>query len=196
MENKIEYKKVYITEDTENGILDFINENYKNTDGLTEIQLFYSLDLFKYYLMKDYVAISFYIKEKMIGFIAGSKRNIYIRNKKVQTIDVNFLCIVPEMRGKHITTHMKNILIQECIKEFKTEDIYSGIYTVGRKLQENFYSSKEYYHRPINICKLLDVGFLSGVFENEVIQKVYNGYSYNKNNFLLKTLKYYNENEN
>ena len=54
MENKIEYKKVYITEETENGILDFINENYKNTDGLTDIQLFYSLDLFKYYLMKDY----------------------------------------------------------------------------------------------------------------------------------------------
>ena len=102
-------------------LLEFINNNYKAIDS--SFTLNYSLSLFNYYITQNTLCILFYPHKKkpetittqnMIGFICGRPQIIYVKDecsfKQHQTIDVNYLCLIKQLRNLHVSSYIINIL--------------------------------------------------------------------------------------
>lgn len=173
-------------------IVDFINSNYETQNNSYK----YTQSLFYYFIGDDSLSITFHPKGKrdIIGFISGSKKNIMLYNKNfLQPIEVNFLCLIPQLRNMNVSSYMINTLTKECILYYK-ESMVCGLYTTGTKLKIPHFCEKQYYFRPFNIKLLTDMNLLNPVYNKPSYDKVYNSFSYIKNMFNNKTLEYYNGN--
>lgn len=193
-------------------LLDFINNNYNQSDS--NFTLSYSLSLFNYYITPDTLCILFYPHNKkpknittqnMVGFICGRPTTIYIKDessfKQYKTIDVNYLCLIKQLRNLHLSSYIINILTKECILKFN-KTIYCASYTVGNQsLKSPSFSNKTFYHIPINIenltnSKLInlnkDITSLKKMFETFYIDKDFlKGYQ-----FIYLTKDYLSQNPN
>jgi N-myristoyl transferase len=142
---------------------EFVNKNYITSSS--DITLHYSQGLFNYFCGQNNVAIAFYSKHKtMVGFIVGCKRCIVTRAQESgwrdhDSIEVNFLCLVEQLRSLHVSSHMISILSRECLKRFDT--VNSAIYTIGKNINSPFFSAKTYYHRSLNTYKMVKTHLLS-----------------------------------
>lgn len=118
-----------------NEILNFINKYYVRSD---KYSLEYSLELLKFWIndIKDCLIIKFYPKDydDMIGIIIGKKIELYnkIYNKNYCTLEVNFLCIKPNLRNMGLSSLMINILTNECLKYYN--DIKTALYSISKKI--------------------------------------------------------------
>lgn len=118
-----------------NKILSFINKYYVRSE---KYSLEYSLELLKFWIgdIKDCLIIKFYPKDydDIIGIIIGKKIEIYnkLYNKKFYTLEVNFLCIKPNLRNMGLSSLMINILTKECLQYFN--NINGGLYSISKKI--------------------------------------------------------------
>ena len=137
---KLDYKIVdntYIDE-----ILDFVNNNYNNKEGNTA--LVYSRELMEYYLI-DSLPIFFYSKKnpnKLIGLIIGKYYNNIYFNNKIETLDENFMCVIPQLRKLNLPKLIIAYLVREGIKR-NTLNIKIGYYTTGRELSIKSFCKKD-----------------------------------------------------
>jgi hypothetical protein len=154
---KFDYKIVdntYIDE-----ILKFINTHYFDKDG--NFPLVYSYELIKFYLI-DSLPILFYAKNKLVGLIIGKFSTIMAFDKKIETLDGNFMCLIPQLRKLHISKLIIAYLVREGIKLNKLP-IKIGYYTTGVKINNEPICVKQIIHRTINYDNLINLQ----IVENE-----------------------------
>tara|TARA_Y100000590_G_scaffold455846_1_gene605237 strand:- start:1582 stop:2742 length:1161 start_codon:yes stop_codon:yes gene_type:complete len=93
-------------------------------------------------------------KDKLVGFISGIPVNIKLKELSQKLCEINFLCCWEKLRNKSIAP----LMIKEVTRRVNCCDIYQAIYTAGVVIPKPI-SICNYHHRPINIEKLVDVGF-------------------------------------
>lgn len=166
-------------------VLEFINTNYI-TKGST-LKLKYSRELYTYFCDGKTICIAFYHKTNMVGFIVGKIVKVYVNGLEIDTLEVNFLCLLPQLRSLHASSYMISILSKICLEKF---DVVSAVYTVGKKLTIPSFCTKHYYHRPLNITKMISVGLINNSYDTTVSRKVYGTFNYKKSD--LVKMEYYN----
>jgi hypothetical protein len=165
-------------------IYNFILNNYYN-DNQHKIE--YSLNTIYYLLQNSIVILMYDNANDIIGLVMGKKTGVIVHNKYFNTINVNFLCIEQSYRQQA----MNIVLIRLMINTAVNLNILSAFYTVARFLPCSSFGYKFYYHRPINVSKLEDTGFIN---KNGVLNKnLFNTYNYSKEfkqNYTIKKITY------
>lgn len=92
--------------------------------------------------------------KKMVGFISAIPVHIFIMEKEVKKVEINFLCVNSAYRTKRLAP----VLIKEITRRVNCQNIWQAIYTSGTLLPRPI-STTNYYHRNLNLQKLLDVKF-------------------------------------
>lgn len=168
--------------------LAFINTNYISKGS--SVTLKYSRDLYMYFCEGKNICIGFYPKQRssqMVGFIMGKPIKVHIEGEQIDTLEVNFLCLLPELRSLHVSSYMISVLSKVCLEEF---NIVSAVYTVGKKLAISNFCKKHYYHRPLDMTKMIEAGLLNKMYSTTVARKVYSTFNYKKDT--RKHIEYYN----
>lgn len=192
-------------------MLQFINSNYG--DDKSDLTLIYSKELFDSFIKPDNLCIVFYAKgnrkqdkinfEKMIGLIIAKRHNLFIRDytdkitpenqygfKNYDCIDVDFLCLVKQLRNMHVSSYMINVVTKECMIQYN-KSVACAVYTVNKRLKSDSFCKKSYFHRPINIENMLDSEMLTITGDDQytyddslrLLKRVYNSFSYSKEFF-------------
>ena len=198
-------------DDCKNNLLKFINNNYG--DDKSNLVLQYSKNLLDYFINPDSLCIVFYSKgnkllhkynyDKMIGLIVAKKHNLVIRDdvlefKTYNCIDIDFLCLIKQLRNLHVSSFMINVVTKECMLQYDKQ-VPCAVYTVNKRLKVDSFCKKTYYHRPLQIENLLltDMLDVNGGdnlnFEQttKLLKKLYNTFSYTKDFFKNYNLEYY-----
>lgn len=90
----------------------------------------------------------------MVGFISGIPLHVFISGKEVKKVEINFLCV----HAKYRTNRVAPVLIKEITRRVNLQNIWQAAYTSGTLLPKPI-SVGNYYHRNLNLKKLLDVKF-------------------------------------
>ena len=155
-----------------NEVADFLNKHYIE-DKSGNFRLHYSANLLQWmYKDRNHVAISVkYIvdnKKIIVGFICGKVVKMQVNRKQLDMIEINLLCIHPKLRQKRLAPR----LIKEITRQFNIKGYFYGIYTAATYLPAPVTTIK-YYHRPINIEKMVDTGF-SRTTNNLTVEQIKN----------------------
>ena len=92
--------------------------------------------------------------EKMVGFISAIPVHINVLGKEIKKVEINFLCVNSLYRTKRLAP----VLIKEITRRVNLTDCWQAVYTAGTLLPKPI-SVTNYYHRNLNLQKLLDVKF-------------------------------------
>lgn len=169
---KLDYRLVQgITEELDL-ILEFINANYV---GSGERRLSYSRSLLSYFL-HDSLTVVFHMKgyaDRIIGIICGRRLVLEISGSDpTNSLDVNFLCLVPRLRSMHLAPYMISVLKKASVERF---GIAVANYTIGGTIKAPNFGRKQMFHRPIQIKTLVAAGFFS--VDVEKYTKTYNTFT-------------------
>jgi len=178
-------------------ICDFINNNYFEITN-SEFKFIYTIDLIKYYINNSLIICFYkneneYYKSKIIGLIVGKKEKLFVYDKEINSVEVNFLSLDKKFRSKNIAPLMISILTKETIELFS---IGLAHYTITKDIMSPYYGIKNIYHRIININKLFESKFISDIQNLENINSYKNFYNkFNHNLYHLKII-YLNSKKN
>lgn len=138
---------------------EFLRDNYvEDEDHMFRFD--YSKEFLKWhltapgYLKQWHLCILKENTKEMVGFISAIPVHIDIYNKEVPMVEINFLCV----RHTYRTKRMAAVLIKEITRRVHLQNIWQAVYTAGVLLPRPI-STCTYYHRNLNIKKLLDVKF-------------------------------------
>ena len=90
----------------------------------------------------------------LVASIFGIPTRLRVRDKPVDVVEINYLCVHKKLRAKRLTP----VLIKEITRRCNLEGIYQAIYTGGSILPTPV-STCRYFHRPLQWMKLYEVGF-------------------------------------
>jgi glycylpeptide N-tetradecanoyltransferase len=90
----------------------------------------------------------------LVATIFGVPGSIRVRRATFRAAEVNYLCINRKLRNKGLAP----VLISEITRRFNMEGIFQAVYTAGVVLPSPV-SSCRYYHRTLDMEKLLATGF-------------------------------------
>eukprot|EP01023_Acetabularia_acetabulum_P058856 TRINITY_DN7008_c0_g2_i2.p1 TRINITY_DN7008_c0_g2~~TRINITY_DN7008_c0_g2_i2.p1 ORF type:complete len:266 (-),score=52.74 TRINITY_DN7008_c0_g2_i2:360-1157(-) len=79
---------------------------------------------------------------------------MFVNSKKVEMVEINFLCVHKKLRSKRLAP----VLIKEITRRVNLQNIWQAAYTAGVVLPRPIASCR-YWHRSLNPKKLIDVGF-------------------------------------
>ena len=137
----------------------FLNNHYVSDDTLrfnySQEFLYWALSPPGYKKQWHIVVRSSNIRQTIIGFISAIPVNIIVNNKSYPMVEINFLCVHTNARNHRLAP----VLIAEITRRVNIDGIYHGLYTGGIKF-DNLITTSNYYLRPINHRKLLDIKFL------------------------------------
>lgn len=156
-----------------NEITEFLNKYYVE-DKNGNFRLHYTTEMLRW-LYKDpnHIAVSVKYntddKKTIIGFICGKVTKMQINRKQLDLIEINLLCIHPKLRQKRLAPR----LIKEITRQFNLKGYFYGIYTAATYLPAPVTTIK-YYHRPINIDKMVATGF-TRLTNNLTVDQIKNG---------------------
>jgi glycylpeptide N-tetradecanoyltransferase len=91
---------------------------------------------------------------KLLAFISGVAMKVRVNDDVIQMGEVNFLCVHPKLRHKKLAP----LMIREITRRINLQEIWQAVYT-GAVLRPDAIASARYWHRPIDIKKLVDIGF-------------------------------------
>ena len=137
----------------------FLLEYYVNNPDATK-RFHYSKELLKWLLISNFndLIIGVKYKNKICATICGIPLTVQIKSenivKQIKMVEINFLCIHYNIRNKRLTP----VLIKEMTRRTNLHDIWQAFYTTSIDLPNNLFEGT-YYHRCINIPKLIDLGF-------------------------------------
>ncbi|PVF98877.1 N-myristoyl transferase [Serendipita vermifera] len=95
-------------------------------------------------------------KGRLVAFISAIPVKLRVRENIVDMSEVNFLCVHKKLRSKRLTP----VLIKEVTRQCHLKGIFQAIYTAGVVIPTPI-STCRYYHRLLNVPKLVDVKFTS-----------------------------------
>jgi hypothetical protein len=178
-----------LTKDKITSIVNFINKNYITSDD-DSFKLIYTDELFSFYCYNA-IIIEFYPKGKntTIGYVIGKKSNISLYHDLFESSEVNFLCVVPNLRSLGISSYMINALTREIVIRY---NINTAHYTIATKIKSPYFGEKKFYHRFINISQLFKTEFVENVDQNLLI-KAYNTFGCSNKFKSTHSVKYIND---
>lgn len=138
-------------------ILEFINDNYIISNDKT-IKLLYDIELFTFYCNNS-IIIEFYPlnSKQIIGYIIGKQSLINIHGSILKSSDVNFLCLIPRLRGIGVSSFMINTLTKELVKKY---NVQSAHYTISTLIKSPCFSEKYMYYKYLNFDKLQKMQYI------------------------------------
>ncbi|KZT56406.1 N-myristoyl transferase [Calocera cornea HHB12733] len=151
MSNEVQCKEVY----------ELLSANYVEDDDAS-FRFAYTASFLRWALMPPGYFASWHVgvrvksSQKLVGFISGVPVKLSIRNQVVDATEINFLCVHKKLRSKRLAP----VLIKEVTRRVHLEGVFQAIYTAGVVLPTPV-STCRYYHRTLNLPKLVDVGFTS-----------------------------------
>jgi glycylpeptide N-tetradecanoyltransferase len=92
--------------------------------------------------------------KKLVAFISGVPLTLRVRGNAFQASEINYLCIHKKLRSKRLAP----VLIKEVTRQCHLKGVFQAIYTAGVVLPTPV-STCRYYHRSLNITKLVNVNF-------------------------------------
>ncbi|KAK6974360.1 Glycylpeptide N-tetradecanoyltransferase [Favolaschia claudopus] len=150
-----EWVTVDITDPTENKeVHDLLSMHYVE-DVNASLRFKYSAEFLRWaltppgYVKEWHVGVRVSANKKLVAFISGVPMNLRVRGN-----EVNYICIHKKLRSKRLAP----VLIKEVTRRIHLEGIFQAIYTAGTVIPTPIAVCR-YYHRSINIPKLLEVGF-------------------------------------
>lgn len=159
-----EFEWVELDLNCENDLNDlyiFLSQHYLEEDD--EIyRVNYSKELLKWSLMPPkyestwHIGIRVSSNKKLVAFISAIPANINISNKVTKMVEINYLCINKKLRNKRLAP----VLIKEISRRAARKEYFQAIYTSGKHFQKEL-SKMCYFHRSINVQKLVDIEFQS-----------------------------------
>lgn len=162
--------------------LEFINNNYINSEE-NILKLVYNKELLKLYDNSMIIEFKPKNKNNMVGFIIGRKISIYIDNIMEESLEVNFLCIIPKLRNLNLAPFMINVLTKHALIKY---NISIANYTIHDNIKAPYFSKKKFYHIPLNISKLIQCKFFPDEFYINKLKSVYNQFNYIRNTFKMQ----------
>lgn len=101
-----------------------------------------------------HVGVRVAASKRLVAFISAIPTTIKVRERVIQSVEVNFLCIHKRLRSKRLAP----LLIREVTRRVNLQGLFQALYTAGAELPGALCKVR-YYHRPINFKKLVEVGF-------------------------------------
>ncbi|KAJ7774939.1 acyl-CoA N-acyltransferase [Mycena metata] len=101
------------------------------------------------YFKEWHVGVRVSSNKKLVAFISGVPMALRVRGKQI-----NYICVHKKLRSKRLAP----VLIKEVTRQVHLQGIFQAIYTAGVVIPTPI-SVCRYYHRSLNIPKLLAVGF-------------------------------------
>ncbi|TDL24832.1 N-myristoyl transferase [Rickenella mellea] len=92
--------------------------------------------------------------KKLVAFISGVPVTLRVRENVFHASEINYLCVHKKLRSKRLAP----VLIKEVTRQCHLKGIFQAIYTAGVVIPTPITTCR-YYHRPLNIPKLVDVKF-------------------------------------
>jgi glycylpeptide N-tetradecanoyltransferase len=92
--------------------------------------------------------------KKMIGFIMAIPVHLHVYDTEQKMVEINFLCVDQKIRSKRLAP----VLIKEITRRVHLQNLWQAVYTAGVLLPRPI-AKCTYYHRNLNVQKLLDVKF-------------------------------------
>ncbi|ABW98206.1 nmt1 (nucleomorph) [Hemiselmis andersenii] len=99
--------------------------------------------------------LSFKRGNKLIGLITSLPKLIVLKNYIISCSEINYLCLQKKIRSRKLVS----VLIKEITRKLNSIGIVQAVYTTSVTFLESFITCR-YYHYPLNIVKLFDLGFL------------------------------------
>uniref|UniRef100_A0A6Q2YMN4 Glycylpeptide N-tetradecanoyltransferase n=1 Tax=Esox lucius TaxID=8010 RepID=A0A6Q2YMN4_ESOLU len=150
----------------------FLNEHYREEDDNTA-RFDYSPEYLLWalcppgWLPQWHCGVRVNTNQKLVGFIAALPANIRIYDTEKKMVRVNFLCVHKKLRSKR----MAPVLIREVTRRVNLRGVYQAVFTANGVLTRPVATCR-YWHRPLNIRKLIDVNFpLSTLTGNMTLQR-------------------------
>ena len=162
--SEYEWHTFNLNEETDlNLIYSFLLEYYVNNPNASK-RFHYSKELLKWFLISEYndLIIGVKYKNKIYATICGIPLTVRILDKNIKMVEINFLCIHHKLRNKRLSP----VLIKEITRRTNLHNIWQAFYTTDLELPNNLFEGN-YYHRYINVPKLIDLD-LSFVNETNI----------------------------
>jgi len=145
-------------DDDINDLHNFLYENYNQKDDDTGLH--YTKESLRWYLNnpKNFKDMFLFVKykNKVVGSIIGIPINISIFGIIDTVIDTSFLCVNKKIRSNSLAS----IMIKELLRRMYNNKVKYGYYTSPLTLP-NALTKSNYYHKIINIKKMMDINFIS-----------------------------------
>ncbi len=170
-----------ILDDTNiNEIINFVNLYYFERDE--ELAVFYTHDILKYYLINS-IPMFFYGKkypDKPVALVIGRRADIMSYNNLLGAIEVNFFCIIPQLRKLNLPKLFRAYFIKECSKKYNNDVKYS-YFTTDYKLNVEPICYKKCVHRYINFNNLCRLDQIHPTENTPIYKKLYSKFNYPEN---------------
>jgi len=140
-------------------VYDLLSLNYVEDDDAS-FRFQYSAEFLQWalkppgYFKEWHVGVRVSSNKKLVAFISGVPITLRVRGKVFTASEINYLCIHKKLRSKRLAP----VLIKEVTRQVHLQGIFQAIYTAGVVIPTPI-SVCRYYHRPLNVSKLLEVGF-------------------------------------
>jgi glycylpeptide N-tetradecanoyltransferase len=103
---------------------------------------------------------------KLLAMITGTPCVISACGQVMKGTEINYLCIHKKLRDKRLAP----VLIKEVTRRVNLRDIWQAVYTAGVVIPTPIGSAR-YWHRNLNVKKLLDIGFTS-LGQRQTVQRL------------------------
>ena len=140
-------------------LFEFLRDNYA-THAENDFRYAYPEEFLEWafhspgYIPEWIVSVRFGPKKKIVGFIAGTPITIHINDEIHKIAAVDFLSVHHRLRGRNLAP----VLIKEIIRRLAVINVFEAIYTAAEGIAQP-YTLATYYHRMINIEKLVEINF-------------------------------------
>ncbi len=148
-----------ITNDAEvEAVYTLLNANYVEDDD-NMFRFDYSKEFLKWALLPPGWRRDWHVAVRtksgaMVAFISAVPAHVALHHEEDRVVEINFLCVHKKLRAKRLAP----VLIREITRRVNRTGIFEAVYTAGAVLPKPV-SVARYYHRSINIKKLVEVGF-------------------------------------
>ncbi|KAH7100264.1 acyl-CoA N-acyltransferase [Auriculariales sp. MPI-PUGE-AT-0066] len=137
----------------------FLFLNYVE-DASEEFRFDYSVECLAWALLPPnyvpdwHVALRSSSSGSLVGFVAGVPLELRVRETTLQTVEINFLCVHRDSRGQRLAP----ALLAELSRRAQLRGVLPHLYTAAKRMLR-VVSVTQYYHRTINVRKLVAVKF-------------------------------------
>ena len=146
-------------EKTQEEVYELLTNNYVEDDDAM-FRFHYSQEFLKWALRTPgyhedwHVGVRLKVTQTLVAFISGVPGKLRVNGKEIEVAEINFLCIHKKLRSKRIAP----TLIKEVTRRVNLRDVWQAVYTAGVVLPKPI-SRARYWHRSLDIRKLVEIGF-------------------------------------
>ncbi|KAG7092550.1 hypothetical protein E1B28_008899 [Marasmius oreades] len=155
-------------------VYDLLSLNYVEDDDAT-FRFNYSAQFLEWalkppgYHKEWHIGVRVKANQKLVAFISGVPMTLCVRNHQFVVAEINYLCVHKKLRSRRLAP----VLIKEVTRQVHLKGIFQAIYTGGVIIPTPV-STCQYYHRSLNVAKLVDVKF-SFVPRNTTLARMIKG---------------------